>query len=956
MAEGAVVTSVAEKVVDSLFVVAKKEISYMWNYKQYVQKYRSEIQKLKDMKGRIQQKIELTKHKGDNLVHGVEDWVNAVADEILKAEEFITKEANAKKTCFGIGLCGNWSTLHHYGKKATETASLMELQVRGTVYDNIAITIDTPAPRQLDFYKNKNLDGIITQNSVLGDIITAIKDESIQIIGVYGVGGVGRTTMAKEVNSRVKNVFADVAFTTLSQTVDSNKIKSDIGEATKRIMKGEKILIILDDVWEELDLEELCIPRGIDHMNCKILLTSRSEDVCDRMNAQSKICVNSLPFKEAWILFKHVVGDKVETDIELKLVAMEVVKECGGLPLMLNVIGNTLKNRDVRSWKAALTQLQKNVPADIDPSIKKAFTRLKLSYDYLENEEAQWCFLQCSMFPEDYNILIEKLVHYRVGLEKFKEIESMEDARSRVQNAVNILRSSSLMLDADVELAVSKYYIKMHDVVRDVALLIATSGTNDFLVMAGKGLEEWLPRNNIPQSYTGISLMRNKIRKLPEYSISFPNLEALHLQDNNLSSISDENGNLCEISILGELKSLEILILNEIGIKEVPECIGQLVNLRRLEVRKCYELSYTKPGVILNLFRLEELCIDFGIDSIGVLEFLVEVTCLSKLTCLRLKAPSVYDIPEGLNYKKLKGFDIQIGQLTSGFYYRKPVTVDYTWTSECYLTLNSDNLVFPLLEWMKKVIEVSRPNITLTEIKNLNNIVPDLYREVFNHLEYIKLVGCYNVTCLVDRYDGQRSKKEKFLMEVKDLRLEQCKNLKVLWNCPDQFISLPNLVNLHIVYCNKLVRLFPVSVAKGLVSMKELHIEYCSELEEVIWGEVETAAKIIVFPCLTSIKLYYLVKLKSFYSGNCTIKYPSFVKVQVNTCSYMKTWGHGIQETPKLKFVDDVPLDGIYSINAAVVKSLEEYKSNVRAHGLYVWCLLGYNRSFQLTEVNQTCR
>ncbi|XP_071741180.1 disease resistance protein UNI-like [Rutidosis leptorrhynchoides] len=251
-------------------------------------------------------------------------------------------------------------------------------------------------------------------------------------------------------------------------------------------MKGEKILIILDDVWEKLDLEELCIPSGINHMYCKILLTSRSKDVCDRMNAQSKICVNSLPFKEAWILFKHVVGNKVETDISLKSVALKVVEECGGLPLVIDVIGNTLKNRDVNSWKAALTQLQKNAPADIDPSIRKAFINLKLSYDYLENEEAQSCFLQCSMFPEDSKILLEDLVHYRVGLEKIKEVESMEDARSRVQNAINILKSSSLLLDANVP----EHYVKMHDVVHDVALLIANGGMNNFLVMAGKGVKE----------------------------------------------------------------------------------------------------------------------------------------------------------------------------------------------------------------------------------------------------------------------------------------------------------------------------------------------------------------------------------------------------------------------------------------------------------------------------------
>ncbi|XP_071735137.1 probable disease resistance protein At4g27220 [Rutidosis leptorrhynchoides] len=391
MADG-VVTSIADKVIDSMFVVANKEIDYMWNCKQHVQNFKSEVQKLKDMKGRIQQKIELAKDKGDNLVHGVEDWVSAVDAEILKAEEFVTEEGNAKKTCFGIELCGNWSTLHRYGKKATHTAPLTELQEHGKPYES-CVSVDTPAPGILDCYQNKNLIDILTYNSALDNIIKAINDNSKQVIGIYGVGGVGKTTLTKEIALTVKNMFADVTFTTISKKFDVEKIKKDTENARKRIINGDKILIILDDVWEELNLDELCIPCGIQHMNCKILLTSRSKHVCENMNAQSVICVNSLPLEEAWILFKHVVGDKLETDTDLTSVARDVAKECGGLPLVIDVIGKTLKNKDV------------------DATIKTVYNRLKLSYDFLESE-AQWCFLQCSLFPEDED---------RQELLKFKE-------------------------------------------------------------------------------------------------------------------------------------------------------------------------------------------------------------------------------------------------------------------------------------------------------------------------------------------------------------------------------------------------------------------------------------------------------------------------------------------------------------------------------------------------------
>ncbi|GJZ37740.1 NB-ARC domains-containing protein [Tanacetum coccineum] len=630
MAE-AIVTTAAGIVGGSLFDVATRKISYIWNYTENVEKLKKEAGKLKSIRGAVQQQIDSATHKADNILNGVQEWT---------ATEMYT--------------------------------SLKEHQVRSNGYQS-CVSVSTPAPGRLDIYENKNLDDILTQNSCLEDIMTAVEDERKQIIGIYGLGGVGKTTLAMEVIARVKHLFAAVEFTTVSQTINAEKIQKDLEMARKRIVKGEKVLVILDDVWEKLDLEELCIPCGAKYKNCKILLTSRSEYVCEKMNAH-RICVNALQQNESWILFKRVVGEQLDTEADLKRIAVKVAEECGGLPLFLNT---------------------EHSPARIDREIGKAFTRLKLSYDFLEDDEAQSCFLLCGLFQEDEEIDLEYLVYLAVGLAKFHGLKSMDDTRQRVQDAVKTLTSSGLLLNGRNE-----GYTKMHDVVRDVVLLIASEGKNNFLVKAGKGLTEWLPRDNELERYTGISLVYNKISKLPDNELHLPHLDAFLIYHNKeLPMFSDElikgmkevrvfdiswckdqplpqsfkfliklrmldlqgHKSLHDISILGEMKELEILIVHDTGIKKIPQEIGKLVNLRRLDARNCKNLSHIVPGVISKLRRLEELCIGFIWLPEGICDRIVEIMNLSNLTYLDLHVPRYDVIPEGFNPRNLKGFVIQIG-------------------------------------------------------------------------------------------------------------------------------------------------------------------------------------------------------------------------------------------------------------------------------------------------------
>lgn len=204
-------------------------------------------------------------------------------------------------------------------------------------------------------------------------------------------------------------------------------------------MTSNRVLVILDDVWDRLELNEIGIPFGDDHKGCKIVLTSRSEDLCNHMGTHKKITVQVLPEEESWNFFKEMAGISNDTShtTDLHSTQKAVAKECGGLPIAIVMVGRALNGREKPSWDYALTQLQKSIGKNIKGVDGKVFQSLELSYNYLEGEEAKKCFLLCSLFPEDSSILIEDLVRYGIGLELIEGVGTVGEARNKVRAFVD---------------------------------------------------------------------------------------------------------------------------------------------------------------------------------------------------------------------------------------------------------------------------------------------------------------------------------------------------------------------------------------------------------------------------------------------------------------------------------------------------------------------------------------
>nr|XP_011461852.1 PREDICTED: TMV resistance protein N-like isoform X2 [Fragaria vesca subsp. vesca] len=503
----------------------------------------------------------------------------------------------------------------------------------------------------------------------MDEVMKALKDEEVTAIGVYGVGGVGKTTMVQQVCAKVWDewMFHHVVKAVVSKNPDLRKIQgtladmleleleeeTEIGRSRRLMQKirgGSRILIILDDIWESIDLSNIGIPSydELQRCNSKVLLITRTHNVLYAMECQSNICLDVLSEEDSWTLFMNRARMSFEST-NFYDVARKVARECAGLPIALIAVAKALGDKE-DNWKEAAQRLKASQPANPEDG-KVVFNCIKLSYDYLGSDDARSCFLLCCLFPEDYDIQIEDLLKYGMGKDLFQDSSTMQDARASAHSVFKYLRDCSLLLESEQDGCV-----KMHDVIRDVAIRISSSEDGQLIfVQAGCQLKEW-PAMGAHESYSGltqkeaedysaISLIKNKICKLPEKLVCWK-LLILFLQSNVCLAEIPENffqslnmlrvldlsqtrisllptsfnllinlHTLCldgclsiinNISILGKLEKLEILSMRELPLLELPKEIGQLSNLRMLDITGEY-VDIVPSEVIRNLHKLEEL-------------------------------------------------------------------------------------------------------------------------------------------------------------------------------------------------------------------------------------------------------------------------------------------------------------------------------------------------------------
>ncbi|GFY93719.1 hypothetical protein Acr_09g0001650 [Actinidia rufa] len=587
-------------------------------------------------------------------------------------------------------------------------------------FDEIALP--KPPPPELPFPCNYDYQIVDSRASVFKDVVDALKDSKVTMIGVHGTGGIGKTTLVKEVSKQLKEdrTFDEVVMAVVSKDAIVSKIQSqlvdslnlDLINATTekqisyklwhRLNNGKKNLIILDDIWKEVNLK----------------------DIVDR-----DFALPLIPELEAWALFKKVVGNSVASP-ELRPVAEEVCKECEGLPVAINALGAALKDKKISAWKTALVKLKKSMINEIE-EIGPVYNSLKLSYEQLKSSDAKKCFLLCCLFPENAEISIDDLTRLCTATSLLHQNPyALEEARDAVCTAVGTLKTRYLLLEDTVE-----DVVKMHDIIRDVGISIAKA----YLVEHGV-VPEW-PKRREYKSYSAISIRSQTVLKdLP-----------------------------CK---------LEMLSLQGSDIKVLPLEIGRLTHLRLLDLRDCVHLKVIPHGVISNLTFLEELYFSSAFNQWDKKKTsgnvsLDELSSLTRLTTLHVLIPKDMLFPKefSLNFENLVRFKIFI--TNSQFY-------GYGENSERFLKLEG----IPLKDELNTLVEKA-DELHLSGVRGLVNVLHNRGGEGFLNLKYLKVKSCYDlVDPLLDKPEWSMQQSRSFnkltTLIIRDCRLEYLFSLSMV--------------------------------------------------------------------------------------------------------------------------------------------------------------------------------
>ncbi|KAL0006306.1 hypothetical protein SO802_013867 [Lithocarpus litseifolius] len=725
----------------------------------------------------------------------------AFAEHSVRFEDKIDEVNNWKDALVKVANIAGWDLSHRSEAPVIEEIVRKIYGQLNSIYSNV----------------HEDCVGLDSRMTEITYSYLGIGLEDVRFIGIWGMGGMGKTTLARVLHQRIHYLFDASSFignvreesckngliSLQKQILDDILIENNIRirdiqwgiNMIKDRLHKKKVLIILDDVDQLEQLEALAGKRDWFGPGSRIIITTRDQRllITHDMTEAEIYKVKKLEDYEALELFSREVFKKDYPPEDFKELSANVIHYAGGLPLTLKVLGASLMKRELVVWEHILAKLKENPP-------EKFMNAFAISYNGLDSKEKN-LFLDIACFFKGKNKgWVASILQISIEIDSLKE-----------KSLINISRFGKLW---------------MHDTLQDFGREIVR---RESLYELGQQSRLWLSndifhvlKHNIgTQKVKGIflssSFLEEKEQLKAEVFSKMINLRLLQINHVHLPQGLDYLSNeLCfmnwekyPLESLPESfhpnKLIELIMcassLKQLwkGIKDlimIPDTT-EIPNLESLILKDCTSLSKIHPS----LGYLKKL-IFLNLDGCVCLESLPCMISLESLEilvlngCLRLKKfPEIVGNMSPLPHLVLAGTAIE----------GLPLSIKYL-TGLTLLNLRDCKSLLSLPDSI--CCMTSLKTLTLSGCSRLNKLPTNLGNlECLENLEVIG-IAIRELPSSVER-----------LTSLTSLNLSDCKDLLSL---PDTICSVTNLKALTLSGCSSLDRL-PKKLG-NLTGLKELEV------------------------------------------------------------------------------------------------------------------------------------
>ncbi|GLT91505.1 hypothetical protein SLE2022_093880 [Rubroshorea leprosula] len=771
---------------------------------------------------------------------------------------------------FRMRMANRVKKLNAYLDDINDSANRLGLQ-------NKLTNISAPEPRVNQQTHSFLAQEVIGRDEDVDQIVSLLIDssnqEALSVISIVGMGGLGKTTLAKKVcaNDKICEYFGEnIMWICVSVIFDVQRILREILESLtgspcknenrdtllrkigeelekkeeKKVgekeekKEGKNYLLILDDVWSEEsgNWDELrsCLLGICRKAGNRVVVTTRNRNVASIMGSKYIHDLKKLEVGHCWFIIKQRAFGEDAVPPKLEEIGFGIAEKCGGVPLVANLIGGTLYNRrDEDEWLSVKEKI--NVWGSLEDQHRQIMDVLQLSFERLPKPALKQCFAFCSIFPKDFVIAKEKLIQLWMAegfLQSSKE-SSMEEMGDKY---FNCLLSYSLF---QWEASAFGDACKIHDLIHDFAQSIYDESVI---------IEERSSCNISHQArHLNLSFGKEKVHiKLEDVA---EKLQTLFSEQGFPTSLKGNFKRLRALGVsgaddgeplpscFGNLKSLRYLDISGTPIRQLPKFITKMYNLQTFRFNNCRYLKMPPEG-IGHLMNLRHIYFD---DEDRMPAHIGRLTSLQTLQKFFVGEKSGRKIEELGKLSQLRGA-LQI--------YNLECVKD---KSEAQRARLKEKAVL-----MLQLIWDEEGNCDKDE-DVLEGLQPP------SNLKTLRIQG----------YGGENlpswmleSHSELFLLKnLVELDFEKCQKLKGI----PLLKGFSSLRRLHITECSELSRIN--DGAFEFTSLEELSISDCHKLESVPVNELTSLERLTLWRCpkLESVLVNGLTSLQTLYIVHCEL-------------------------------------------------------------------------------------